>query len=107
MSILKTLASLLPAERRIKSVVDVAVIILAMVARSAEGTERLASDPDRAIELAIEQAIKHTGVKLNAKEIRRAVGRIVLQQALDALKERAEELQRNMERLRVKHPNVL
>ena len=106
MNILQAIAALRPSERRIKAVVDVALLILSVVSRTSAGASELANDPDRALELAIAQAIKHTGLNLNAKEITRAVGRIVLQQQLDQLKVAADDLLVKLAELKRKHPNI-
>ena len=86
------------ARSRIDKVVALASNLLALARRAKAGQERIAADPDKALEDAIRAASEILHIPLDAKEARRAITHPMLVNALqNELGPRAQKLRDYLE----------
>lgn len=77
------LFSFLTRKRRIAEVVQVAIHLFHLARRAPGAAARINADPDAAFTMIVEQAVKKSGLKLNAKELSEAIRKSILQAAFE------------------------
>lgn len=91
--------SFLTRKRRIAEVVQVAIHLYHLARRAPGAAARINADPDAAFTMIVEQAVKKSGLKLNAKELSEAIRTTILQSAFEkTLGDEAAKLQAMLER---------